>query len=103
MLSEVIGNIGRSQVPPVHHGAHAVRIHGPGAHHTGHDGQALGKGLRRVERSLFVFLHVLVVRKGKPLARHQELHEVAHHATCLAANELGKIRVLLLRHNRGAG
>ena len=55
--------------------------------------------MRRIESALLVLLQILVVGKGKALHGHEQLREVAIHAAALAADKLGKIGVLFLRHN----
>ena len=56
-----------------------------------------------IEERLLVFLVVLVVRERLCLHQRDERHEAADDAPALAADELGNIGILLLRHDRAAG
>ena len=58
-------------------------------------------GVEGVEQPLFVFLHVLVVGQRQRLEAHQHAHLGADDPACLAANELQRVRVLLLGHQGG--
>eukprot|EP00754_Rhynchopus_humris_P039960 Rhum_TRINITY_DN23031_c0_g1::Rhum_TRINITY_DN23031_c0_g1_i1::g.176954::m.176954 len=64
--------------------------------------QAQLHGVRRVEHALLVLLHVLVVRRRQPLHHHEDRHQRPDHAPRLAPQELHRVRVLLLRHQRRA-
>jgi len=56
-----------------------------------------------IERALLVLLQVLVIGERQALHGHEQLHQVAIDSAALAADKLGKVGVLLLRHDRRAG
>ena len=60
-------------------------------------------GIEHIEERFFVFLHIFVIREAEPFLHAQQRHQIAEHAAALAADELAYIRVLLLRHDAGAG
>ena len=51
-------------------------------------------GIQCVKDGLFVLLHILVVRKRKPLHHGEQSHQVAKNPAGLAADEFGDIWVL---------
>ena len=55
------------------------------------------------ERRLFVLREVGVVRERQALDRGEQTGETADRRPCLAARQLGDVRVQLLRHHRRAG
>ena len=59
--------------------------------------------VRRVEERLLVLLHVGVVGEGQPLHHREEPDEVPVDPAGLAPDQLGHVRVLLLRHDRRPG
>jgi len=52
-----------------------------------------------IERALLVLLQVLVISERQALHGHEQLHQVAIDSAALAADKLGKVGVLLLRHD----
>ena len=56
-----------------------------------------------VEELLLVLLHVLVVGQREPVEHAVQRGQPGDDARRLAAQQLGRVRVLLLRHDRGAG
>jgi hypothetical protein len=63
------------------------------------DAKALLDGIDRIKNGLFIFLHVLVIGKRKPLEHGQRAHQVAIDAAGLAAHKLCHVGILLLRHD----
>ena len=57
----------------------------------------------RVEEVLLVLLHVLVVGQGQAVHHAVQGGQVTDHARRLGAQQLRRVRVLLLRHDRGGG
>ena len=57
--------------------------------------------IRGVEQRLLVFLHVAIVGHGQALHGDEQRSEIAKHAPALAANQLQRIGILLLRHQAG--
>ena len=102
-LGQVIGNIGSGKVPHAALARHGILVDGPSRNHSGHNGQALHERMGGIERALLVLLQVLIIGERQALHGHEQLHQVAVHATALAADKLGKVGVLLLRHDRRAG
>ena len=56
-----------------------------------------------IEHGLFVLLQIFVVAAGQPLHRRQPAGEPANRPAGLAAYELQRIGVFLLRHHAAAG
>lgn len=83
--------------------AHALAVNRHGAHNAGCDVDARDSGVHRVKQRLLVFLQVLVVCRWDAFDRDHEACEVAKQASALATQQLEAVRVLLLRHDRGAG
>ena len=98
-LSQVIGNIGGGKMPHAALARHGILVDGPGRNHSGHNGQALHERVSGIERALLVLLQVLVISERQALHGYQQLHQVAVHATALTADKLGKVGILLLRHD----
>mmetsp|Transcript_38693 Transcript_38693/g.102048 ORF Transcript_38693/g.102048 Transcript_38693/m.102048 type:complete len:334 (+) Transcript_38693:97-1098(+) len=99
---EILGEISR-QHEAIECRLHALRLRRErGEDAVGNLEGGLG-GVEGVEERLFVFLHVLVVSRRQPLECRQETHCVSDRAASLAAQQLKRVRVLLLRHQRGAG
>ena len=102
LLDEVVGEVGRIGEVLRHGLLHDVLADLHAADQLRVDGEAELHGIDRVEDALLVLLQILVVGKRQALDGRQHGHEVADDAARLAADELGDIRVLLLRHHRGA-
>ena len=62
-----------------------------------------GERVIRVKDRLFVFLQILVVAARQPLHRREPAGKAADGAAALAARQLQRIRVFLLRHHAAAG
>ena len=62
-----------------------------------------GERVLGVEHRLLVLLQILVVAGRQALHRHQQAGEVADRAAGLAAHQLERIGILLLRHHAAAG
>ena len=77
-------------------GAHFVRREG--REHSRRNLQCCLRGVESVEERLLVFLHVLVVRGGQPLEHGEQPDGMPDHTPSLAAEQLERIRVLLLWH-----
>ena len=60
--------------------------------------QAHRELLHRVEERLLVLLQIFVVRERQTFHGHQHAHEVADLSTGLAAEQLERVGVFLLRH-----
>src|SRR6185369_15829262 len=54
--------------------------------------------IERIKHRLLVFLHVFVVCERQSLQRCERRHQIAKHTPSLAAHELHRVRILLLRH-----
>ncbi len=65
--------------------------------------EAVVPGVEGIEQPLLVFLHVLVVGQRQRLQAHQHAQLGTDHPAGLATDQLQRIRVLLLRHQRRAG
>ena len=102
-LSQVVGNVGGGKVTHAALACHGTLVDGQSRNHAGHNRQALHKRMGGIERALLVLLKILVIGQRQALHSHQQLDQVAVHATALAADELGKVRILLLRHDGRAG
>ena len=61
------------------------------------------EGIDLVEDRLLVLLEITVVGERKSLEDGEETGEITDEPTGLAARELGDVRILLLRHDRGTG
>ncbi len=100
---QVIRQIGRRSVAFERRSAHGARHR----HEIGDQTREyLERALHRrrgVEQRLLVFLIVLVVRQRLAFHHGEQGDEAAEHAAALAAHQLRHIRILLLRHDRGAG
>ena len=99
LLRQVVSQIRRRQMTEFRLLEHVLRLDAHGFYHSRGALQAIFQRFRRIDCPVLVFLKVLVVGKGKRLHGHQQRHQIADHATGLAANQLGKIGVLLLRHD----
>ena len=99
LLRQVVGHVGGCKVALLRLGAHGLGHHAHRLDHAGGAHKAVLERPRGVDGALLVLLQVLVVRKRQGLARDEQRYEVAHHAPGLAADELGEVRVLLLRHD----
>ena len=81
----------------------AVAVEVPGLDHAGEGGQQHFERIDLVEHGLLVLLQVASVGGGQALQGGQQTGQIADESAGLAAGELGDIRVLLLRHDGGAG
>ena len=103
LLGQVVSHVGGGGKAAARLVKHYVRVDRHGLQHAGGNLHAVRQRLGRIHRTLLALLEVLVVRQRKRLHRGQKRHEVAVDAAALAARELGKVGVLLLRHDGGAG
>ena len=78
---------------------HDILAEGHRAEHGGEHGQALEKRIARVEKGLFVLLHILIIGERNPLHHRQQGDQIAVDAAGFAAQQLGDVRVFLLRHD----
>ena len=82
---------------------HPVGVEAQRGDHPGERGQQHLQRVHGVEDRLLVLLQVPVVGQRQRLERGQQPGEVADQPAGLAPRQLGDVRVLLLRHDRGAG
>ncbi len=100
---QIVRQLGGVGVAPLRrrHGALAIDLQID--QHQRRHVEAVVPGVEGIEQPLFVFLHVLVVGQRQRLQAHQHAHLGADHPAGLATDQLQRIRVLLLRHQRRAG
>ena len=103
LLGQVVGNIRGSGEALACLRKHGAGVHGHGLEHPGGNRHAVEQGLGRIGRALFALLEVLVVGKRERLHGGEQRHEVTVDTAGLAARKLGKVWVLLLRHDGRAG
>ena len=103
LAHQVVGEVGGRGVPLARSGGHRLALDLDAAEHLGEHGEARGQGVHHVEQRFLVLLVIAVVRERLRFHEGQQRHQVTVDASGLAANQLGDIRVLLLRHDRGAG
>src|SRR5215470_10905729 len=105
-------DIPRDQIGGRRHGIHEASLAGSFhaftvefhlAHKTGSNFHAAADCGCRVEERLLRLLHIFVVGKWKAFYCSQERHLVADNPRRLPANQLERIRILLLRHGAAAG
>ena len=82
---------------------HCVFVEAGCCQHAAHQGEAAFCSVNRIEGKFLVFLHVLVVGKRKSLHGCQDGNQCAVNTSGLTANQLGNVRVFLLRHNTASG
>ncbi len=95
---EVVRELGRVGVAAERSLARAFASHRHAVEHDGQHAQGQRQVVHRIKERLLVLLKVLVVGKRKPLEHRQQRHERAHDPARLAADQLERIGVLLLRH-----
>ena len=83
--------------------AHTVLVEGQGGHQASHRRQQQVQLCHRVDDRFLVLLQIAVVRQWQALEGGHQAGEVADQTARLASHELRDVRVLLLRHDRGAG
>jgi hypothetical protein len=98
-----VGEVGRGREARPGGRPHPLRGHDDAVEHGRRRGEAELERVGRVEQALLILLHVLAVGEREALERRQQRLEVAEHAAGLAADQLGRVRVALLRHDRAAG
>ena len=81
---------------------HAVGVELQRGDQTGHCWKQQVQLRHRVDDWFFVFLQVTVIRQRLCLERGQKPRQVTNQASGLTAGKLRDIRILLLRHDRGA-
>ena len=100
---EVVGEIGGVRVALGGRKKRVLAVDRDPSDHRRQDAQAHRQLPHRIEERLLVFLQVLVVGHGQALHGDEQRDEVADLAAGLAAEELERVWVLLLRHERAAG
>ena len=103
LLDQPVGDIGGGGKPRIGGGAHALLVDREVFNHAGHRGKRQAERIQRVEGDFLVFLHVLGIGERQALHHHHQAGQCAHDAADLGADQLGRIRVALLRHDRAAG
>ena len=102
LLHEIIREVRGVGEVLCHRSLHDFLAHFHAADNLRVDGEAELDRVDGVKDAFLVLLQILVVGERQALDRGEHGHEMADHAACLSAHELGDIRVLLLRHHRGA-
>ena len=103
LAHQPVGEVGGGRVAGSGCSAHAVGADGHVAHHPGHRGNREFQVFRGIEDLFLIFLHVLGVGERQALHDGQQCDERTVDASRLRADQFGRIGVLLLRHDRGAG
>ena len=83
-------------------GGHALFMHREITKHAGENMQGAKDRVISIKNRFLILLHILVVRQRNGLHGGEQPHQRTIHAPGFAPNQLGKIRVFLLRHNRAA-
>jgi len=100
---EVVGQVGCGRESLAQRFAHAVRPRRDTLQQLGEEGQHVAQRVGGVKERLLVLLVVLVIGERLALHHRQQRNQRAVDTPGLAAHELGNVRVLLLRHDRGTG
>ena len=103
LLGQVVGAVGGVDKALGGGAAHVGRQGLHGVQHGGDGLEAEFQGIHCIKDGFLVLLHILVVGQRQTLHHHQQGVQVAVDAAGLAADQLGDIGVLLLRHDGGAG
>ena len=82
---------------------HYILAEGHGFQHSGHQPDTHGHGIKCIENRFLVLLHILVISKRNCLHGCQKTCLIPENTSGLAANQLGHIRILLLRHDAASG
>ncbi len=98
---EPVGKIGGGGKALGRRLAHHLLVGHHVAHHAGGGGDHQRQGVEGVEGGLLVLLHVLGIGKRQALHHHQKRGQRADNAARLGAHQFGRVRVALLRHDRG--
>ncbi len=98
-----VGEIRGGGVTLSRRGPHPHHVGRQVAHHARHRGDRQRERGERVDGAFLVLLHVLRIGERQPLHHDQQRVERADDAPGLGAHQLGRVRVALLRHDRGAG
>ena len=99
---EQIGDVGRRDQLVGGGLCHALAPEAHPLHHSGGGGERERERVGDVEQVRLVLLQVLVVGEGQGVDDAVEGGEVGDHARRLRPQQLGRVGVLLLRHDRGA-
>src|SRR6185312_17204654 len=59
--------------------------------------------VRRIEDRLLTFLKVLVISKRQPFNQHRQRRRRSKETSGLSPDQLGQVRILLLRHRARSG
>ena len=100
---EIIRQVGRQQRRIAGRRVANSRVHRGVSQHGGHESRRDADGVGRVEQPFLVLLQITVVGHRQTFQERQQRDQVADDASCLAARQLGDVRVFLLRHQRRAG
>ena len=99
---QIIGDIGRQQQPRCRGLAFRL-VNFQAVDHAGQRFERGRKSVLGIEHRVLVFLQILVVSTRQPFQRGEPAGEMPDHSARLAANELERIGILLLRHHAAAG
>ena len=100
---EDVGQRGRRRVALLGRGAHPHAVHGERLDEPGHDGEGRLERRDRAEQRRLVLLEVALVGQRQALEQRQHRRDRADHRGRPAADELGRVGVLLVGHHRRAG
>jgi hypothetical protein len=100
---EGVGDGRRGRVALAGRGAHPLGIHGQRRDQPGHDPERGLVDLDRIEQRRNALLEVALVGERQAFEHHQCPGQLPDDAGSAATHQLGRIRVLLVRHHRAAG
>jgi len=103
LAHQIVGHVSSSRETLGGRLAHIGGVHLHLADHVGEDLERAFDRVDGVEERLLVFLHVLVVGQRQRLHHGKKRHQVAVDPAGLPPHQFRHIRVLLLRHDGGAG
>ena len=101
-LDEHVGDVDGGEHLVRRGGGQPLALEGHPAEHPARRRQRQLQGVDGVEEVLLVLLHVLVVGQRSPVHHPVQRREVPDDPRRLRAQQLGRVGVLLLRHDRGA-
>ena len=97
-IVRAIGGVGKAAGCSL---GHHILAEGNGTQHGGEHGKPFYQGIPGIKEGFFIFLHVLVISKGQALHHGKQGHEITVYPAGFATNQLGHVRILFLRHDRG--
>ena len=100
---EPVGQIGRGREPRPRRRRQRVAVGLHVAHHPRHRRECEHQAVGGVEDLFLVLLHVLGIGEREALHHRHQPDRGAEDPPDLGADQLGRVGVLLLRHDRGAG